>query len=479
MSSTIKPPITNEVEDQIKQLLRQNTNNKNPMIQRVASHLRKREYFANHYQPQLVSFGPIHHGDQNLKLGEKYKLMWLAMYLDRYNQSAKTLYERILEDIAQLKNLFEEDLFDKFGFGITVGGGGFLDDEKISWMLVVDGCALLHILEHGKLDRFDNDNELKIKLDQLILVRQDVLLLENQLPREVLVKLLPSNVQNADKELSKIMDNFLCSHHLWARPCAHPNKEEAKDTGRRRSRNGANNSTNEQPQHAVAIIHNNQPPPPPPTHVLDYLHRNIIVDDKNPPKDDSSNMMMDITHRNIQELISAGIELAKTDSRLPKDIDFKPTKSLRLSAATAKLMLPEITVDDATAPTFLNLIAYEMCPDFVNNYGISSFVAFLDSLIDHPEDVKQLRSAGILLNALGSDEQVSELFNMISKDLVIEVGSYSKVRGQIEKHYKDKWKTWRAEAYAKYFSNPWSVIALVGVIIGIGLSLAQTVKAFM
>ncbi|MED6195399.1 hypothetical protein PIB30_037498 [Stylosanthes scabra] len=466
MSSTITPPITDEVENQINQLLRENTNNKNPKIQRVASHLRKREYFANHYQPQLVSFGPIHHGAENLKQGEKYKLMWLAMYLRRTNQSAKALYERILKDIDQLKNLFEEDLFDRFRISPPFGGG--LVDEKISWMLVVDGCALLQILKHGKLERFDNENELKIKLDQLILVRQDVLLLENQLPAEVLVKLM--NVENADKELSGMMDNFLCSHHLWPKQCAPPKKEEAnKDTGR----NCANNSSNEQSQHAVAIID------PPPTHVLDYLHRNIVVDNQNPHNDSSSSNMMDITHRNIQELISAGIELAKTESRLPKDIHFKPTKSLRLSAATAELKLPEITVDDTTAPTFLNLIAYEMCPDFVNNYGISSFVAFLDSLIDHPEDVKELRSAGILLNALGSDEQVSELFNKISKDLVIEVGSYSKVRKDIEKHYKDQWKTWRAQAYAKYFSNPWSLIAFVGVIIGIGLSLAQTVKAFI
>ncbi|MED6174063.1 hypothetical protein PIB30_065309 [Stylosanthes scabra] len=399
MSSTIKPPINDEAENQIKQLLRENTNNKNPKIQRVASHLRKSEYFANHFQPQFVSFGPIHHGAQNLKQGEKYKLLWLAMYLRRTNQSAKAL--------------------------------------------------------------------------------QDVLLLENQLPAEVLVKLM--NVQNADKKLSYMIDNFLCIHPLWATPCLAPYKEEGKDTGRI----GANSSTIDQPlQHAVAII------VPPPAHVLDYLHRHILVDiyNKSPPihhsRLSSSSNMVDIRHRNIQELISAGIELDKTEylAIVPEEIKLIPTKSLRLSGATAKLMLPEITVDATTAITFHNLIAYEKCPDFANDYRTSSFVSFLGSLIDHPEDVKQLTSAGILRNALGSDEQVFELFNKISKDLVIEVGSYSKVRGQIEKHYKSKWikwKTWRAQAYAKYFSNPWSLIALVGVILGLGLSLAQTVMAFI
>ncbi|KAH1260472.1 hypothetical protein GmHk_02G003587 [Glycine max] len=79
--------------------------------------------------------------------------------------------------------------------------------------------------------------------------------------------------------------------------------------------------------------------------------------------------------------------------------------------------LPEIVVDDTTAATVLNLIAYEMCPDFENDYGICSYVSFLDSLIDHPDDVKALRSEQILLNSLGSDEKVANLFNTISTDL--------------------------------------------------------------
>jgi hypothetical protein len=44
----------------------------------------------------------------------------------------------------------------------------------------------------------------------------------------------------------------------------------------------------------------------------------------------------------------------------------------------------------------------------------------MDSLIDPPEDVREreLRSQGILLNTLGSDRQVAELFNDIANYLV-------------------------------------------------------------
>ena len=77
------------------------------------------------------------------------------------------------------------------------------------------------------------------------------------------------------------------------------------------------------------------------------------------------------------------------------------------------LWLPPITVDDSTRPVFLNLIAYEMCLDFQNDFAITSYVSFLDSLIDEPSDVKLLRNAGILYNYLGSDDEVAQVFNEI------------------------------------------------------------------
>ncbi|GLT58134.1 hypothetical protein SLA2020_310540 [Shorea laevis] len=84
----------------------------------------------------------------------------------------------------------------------------------------------------------------------------------------------------------------------------------------------------------------------------------------------------------------------------------------------ATLKLHPIVVDDSTIPKLLNLIAYEMCPDFVNDYEITTYVVFLDSLIDKAEDVKELRVAGVLHNGPGSDEAVAEVFNRMSDNLV-------------------------------------------------------------
>ena len=103
------------------------------------------------------------------------------------------------------------------------------------------------------------------------------------------------------------------------------------------------------------------------------------------------------------------------------------------------LWLPPIIVDDSTGPKFFNLIAYEMCPDFNNDYGVPSHISFLDSFIDEANDFKELRKSGILYNLLGSDQEVTQLFNEIN--LVPNNKIYSDVRSRIQKYYKNKVKS--------------------------------------
>ncbi|KAK5787186.1 hypothetical protein PVK06_041839 [Gossypium arboreum] len=88
------------------------------------------------------------------------------------------------------------------------------------------------------------------------------------------------------------------------------------------------------------------------------------------------------------------------------------------------LRLPPITVNDST----MNLIAYEMCLDFKNDFTVTSYMCFLDLLIDNAEDVKDLRDASILYNRLGSDEEVAKLFNKMNTDLVPNPMIYREVK---------------------------------------------------
>ena len=76
------------------------------------------------------------------------------------------------------------------------------------------------------------------------------------------------------------------------------------------------------------------------------------------------------SYRNIEELQAAGIYLKrrKYSSLSLRDIFFSTMLCFGF------LWLPPIIVDDTTGPKLFNLIAYEMCPDFNNDYGVTSYV---------------------------------------------------------------------------------------------------------
>ncbi|KAH0972385.1 hypothetical protein GBA52_024541 [Prunus armeniaca] len=119
------------------------------------------------------------------------------------------------------------------------------------------------------------------------------------------------------------------------------------------------------------------------------------------------------------------------------------------------LSLPPINKDAKSL--FLNLIDYEMCPDFPNNFGVISYFRFLSSLI-----AKHLRSARVLCNLRGRDQSLADLFHEIGPDLVLAHPMYNSINAKLEKHYKTKWKAWFAQFFEDHFSSPWVMLAFIG-----------------
>ncbi|KAK7355250.1 hypothetical protein VNO80_14507 [Phaseolus coccineus] len=400
----------------------------NPKIQRIAHRLVADDgmRYDKYFSPKLISLGPIHYGVPKLRLGEEFKEMWASMFLDSTDQVPQLLYKKIAENVEDLKLLFEPDLFTDDRLMQAYGLKDFKKiDESISWMLFVDGCALLQILQHGELETPEKVN---VKFEELILVFHDVLLLENQLPYPLL-KLLWKETED---ELMSMMKNFKGYH--W--------------------------STTEREQEIQFV----------PTHLLD-LHRSVFLYDSSLKDTCYYNVKEDSmkTFRNIMELKAAGIELKSSKRAWPSDISFS------LGRFRSELTLPEIILDDASVIFLLNTIAYEMCPDFGNDYGVSDYISFLNSLIDSPDDVKALRSARILLNTPGSNQDVFNIFTTISSSVVPSLWKYDHVMNEIEKHYTHKsLPTWVSLAYSTYFSNPWAIIAFFAAFFGLALTFIQT-----
>ncbi|GER30919.1 hypothetical protein STAS_06884 [Striga asiatica] len=139
------------------------------------------------------------------------------------------------------------------------------------------------------------------------------------------------------------------------------------------------------------------------------------------------------------------------------------------------LQNPRLFIHDGTKSLFLNLIALEQCHLDCTN-GITSYVIFMDNLIDSPADVSYLHYCGIIENWLGSDAEVADMFNHLCQEVVFDINnsSLSRLSEQVNRYYEHRWNAWRASLKNKYFNNPWSIISFLAAVVLLALTLAQT-----
>lgn len=174
-------------------------------------------------------------------------------------------------------------------------------------------------------------------------------------------------------------------------------------------------------------------------------------------------------YQSAKELNTLGIKFRASKRGRCSDVRFEPTRLL-----FGKLTLPRLTVDDSTKSLLLNMVAFETCPSGPDDFSGTSFVCFMDSLINNAEDVVVLRSENILVTYLSSDQDVADLFNCMAKYLVASPSAYHEVKIGIEAHYKNKFKVWMAEWLDQHFSSPWTVLAFLGAVFAIFLTVVQT-----
>ncbi|KAG5520654.1 hypothetical protein RHGRI_033287 [Rhododendron griersonianum] len=166
--------------------------------------------------------------------------------------------------------------------------------------------------------------------------------------------------------------------------------------------------------------------------------------------------------RSAMELSDAGIRFKKSRSASLNDISF----------TGGVLSLPPIVVDDTTESTFLNLIAFERFHVNFAGSEVTSYIFFMSKIIESAEDVSLLRARGIIENALGSDNDVSILFNSLSKDVTLDQDtSLYGLHGEVNRYWKER----RVRVYLmkNYFRNPWAMLSLIGAVFLFFFMIAQ------
>ncbi|KAL1075566.1 hypothetical protein V6Z11_D11G372100 [Gossypium hirsutum] len=325
-----------------------------PLIQRVPSTLDHHEDFRKYFKLKVTSIGPLYHDDPTLHDSEKLKLKLAAHFVKNIGVDKDTLYNNMKTEIEKYSN----------------------DNEKLAWMFFIDGCAILQAvyIRYGQ-DYDRKSNELFIKNDLLTFVYSDLFF---------------------SGDGKKFMDSIKRFIEGTVVNPAEIKEPQSHQQDRFRSRKWWK-------------LQN-------PIHLLNLLRVRLLFDkgkirntmeelsahaESTDSKQTRTKWCHSHTIGNVKELEKAGIWLKSSETSCLTDIRF-----YRIFFV-GKLCLPPITVDDST----MNLIAYEMCPDFKNDFTVTLYMCFLDLLIDEAEDVKDLRDAGILYNGLGSDEEVAKLFN--------------------------------------------------------------------
>ncbi|XP_030440299.1 UPF0481 protein At3g47200-like [Syzygium oleosum] len=153
------------------------------------------------YWPQAVSFGPYHHGKDDLLPMEEHKHRALVHFLWRSRKQVEPFLESLREVEQDLKDSYHK-LDPKWEESGSEGAAGpFLQ------LMITDGCFMLEILRSWMLPPQDYPLNDPIFSEQghfyvLPYIKRDMLMLENQLPMLVLERLVA--VESDGEEVSSL-----------------------------------------------------------------------------------------------------------------------------------------------------------------------------------------------------------------------------------------------------------------------------------
>ncbi|CAL0310506.1 unnamed protein product [Lupinus luteus] len=421
------------------------------------------------YQPEVVSIGPYHHGHNRLKMIEEVKWHYLRSLLSR----TKTSLEYLLKAMVSLESKAREC----YSKTITLSTRDFIE------MMVLDGCFLIELFRKvAGLVSFEEDDPLVTMAGILPFLCSDFLLLENQIPFFILERLfeLPE-VLGEDLTLSsiaiKFFNNSMCmpkdildqksswvGNHLLdlVRTCFIPSD--------------LNNEAMGTPRH---VIKDDRVKSRCPWNHINYLKvciapftsccllvrkvrtRFIPSHKKEEAMDKSTTPMIHC----VSKLQRAGIIVTPGNNN---------DSILQVKFKHGIIQMPTITMDVSMCSFLLNCVAFEECYCYYKHF--TTYLTLLDYLIKTPKDVEYLCDRNVIVNNLGTEEQVASFINNTGREFVthLDCGYLYDLFKEVHTYYGKRRHVHWASFKSTYFDTPWSFISVLAAFVLLVLTAMQT-----
>lgn len=178
--------------------------------------------------------------------------------------------------------------------------------------------------------------------------------------------------------------------------------------------------------------------------------------------------------KSASELIQDGIEFTKSENaRSWLDVKFE----------NGEIKIPPLVIQEGES-ILRNLIAYEQYMFELGHYSkkcVTDYAMFMDCLINKTVDVQELRVKGIIKEWMGDNEEVTDLFNQISDNVLLSPRHfmYHKIFKQVNEHCNKRYNPWISDFKKTHLKNPWKILSLLGAIILLLLTAVQTVLSFL
>ena len=393
---------------------------------------RLREVKMEAYTPRLISIGPIHHDIDALKEMESLKQKYFQEFFQRTWKCQMEFKNIVQKNEDNIRHCYAQDI-------------SLPKKEVFVEMILLDSIFIIELfLRTATRKECQKDDYILSKpwLDEGI--KQDLILLENQLPFFILDEL-----HHHIGRSTSIHESFLklaCTY-FFPKKKKIPIEKEVK--------------------HFTDLQRDFYYPPNLKTgSIIEHLH--------SATKLDTTGLKFQVCKEDQEERFLLDIVVKKPN---PLEIfpRFKCSWLLHclpclkcfwcLDRLQTRLLVPHFVMDHGTEDLFRNLMALEQCHYPFQAY-ICNYIVLLDFLINTREDAELLVEKKIIAHSLGSYKAVAQMVNKLGQEIVEKNSCYHDVAEDLSEHYGNRWNKNIASLRTIYFRDVWRGTAtFVGIVV--------------